>query len=208
MELDELKKSWSALNEHLEKEPIANEEQVKKLIVTYKTNAHKSLSRLTGWQRFSIGIGIVGISIVLIIGLLPSLLHISEEIKQKVEALIIFVGVSLLAGMWWDYKNYCWIRDTKIDEMSVAIVSKRMASFRQWMKYEVIAISIWILVFNILYYFTMEFYNKSLAAQAILIGTFILSDVIIIYLLYKKVAYKHLDSIKKNIDDLKDICAE
>ncbi len=208
MELDELKKSWSALNEHLEKEPIANEEQVKKLIATYKTNAHKSLSQLTGWQRFSIGIGIVGISIILIIGLLPSLLHISEEIKQKVETLIIFVGVSLLAGMWWDYKNYCWIRDTKIDEMSVAIVSKRMACFRQWMKYEVIAISAWILVFNILYYFTMEFYNKSLGAQALLIVTFILSDVIIIYLLYKKVAYKHLDSIKKNIDDLKDICAE
>ena len=36
MELDELKKSWNTLDAQLQKEPIANEEQIKELIASYK----------------------------------------------------------------------------------------------------------------------------------------------------------------------------
>ena len=56
MELDELKKSWNALDEQLKKEPIADEKQIAGMIAEYKANARKSIGRLTGWQRFSIGI--------------------------------------------------------------------------------------------------------------------------------------------------------
>ena len=38
MELDELKKSWNALNEQLQKEPIADEQQITELIAGYKAN--------------------------------------------------------------------------------------------------------------------------------------------------------------------------
>lgn len=38
MELDELKKSWNALDAQLQKEPIADEKQIKELIANYKTN--------------------------------------------------------------------------------------------------------------------------------------------------------------------------
>ena len=38
MELDELKKSWNALDAQLQKEPIADEKQIKELIASYKTN--------------------------------------------------------------------------------------------------------------------------------------------------------------------------
>ena len=53
MELDELKKSWNALDEQLKKEPIADEKQIAGMIAEYKANARKSIGRLTGWQRFS-----------------------------------------------------------------------------------------------------------------------------------------------------------
>ena len=55
MELDELKKSWNALNEQLQKEPIADEQQITELIAGYKANTRKSLGRLVVIQRFSIG---------------------------------------------------------------------------------------------------------------------------------------------------------
>ena len=62
MELDELKKSWNALNEQLQKEPIADEQQITELIAGYKANTRKSLGRLVVIQRFSIGIGAVGLA--------------------------------------------------------------------------------------------------------------------------------------------------
>ena len=48
MELDELKKSWNALDEQLKKEPIADEKQIAGMIAEYKANARKSIGRLTG----------------------------------------------------------------------------------------------------------------------------------------------------------------
>ena len=86
--------------------------------------------------------------------------------------------------------------------MPVAIVSKRMASFRRWTRYEIIAITVWVIIFNVLNYWVMGYYKASL------IAFFVLCDVAIIYLLYKKVAYKHLNDIKKNIEELEDICTE
>ena len=44
MELDELKKSWNALDAQLQKEPIADEKQIKELIANYKTNTRHSLA--------------------------------------------------------------------------------------------------------------------------------------------------------------------
>ena len=52
MELDELKKSWNALDAQLQKEPIADEKQIKELIANYKTNTRHSLGRLVILQRF------------------------------------------------------------------------------------------------------------------------------------------------------------
>ena len=52
MELDELKKSWNALNEQLQKEPIADEQQITELIAGYKANTRKSLGRLVVIERY------------------------------------------------------------------------------------------------------------------------------------------------------------
>ena len=185
MELDELKKSWNALDEQLKKEPIADEKQIAGMIAEYKANARKSIGRLTGWQRFSIGIGVVGLALLLVIWLLPSIFQITEEWQPKINTLVIFVGISILIGIWWDHKNYRWIRNTRIDEMPV-----------------------WVIIFNVLNYWVMGYYKASFGVQATLIAFFVLCDVAIIYLLYKKVAYKHLNDIKKNIEELEDICTE
>lgn len=92
--------------------------------------------------------------------------------------------------------------------MSVSEVSRRMTIFRQWTKYEVIAISAWIVLFNALNYWVMEYHLASPGLQAALITLFVVFDALIIYILYKKIIYKHLNNIKTNIEELKDICTE
>lgn len=208
MELDELKKSWNALNEQLQKEPIADEKQITELIAGYKTNTRKSLKRIAILQRFSIGIGAIGLAVLLLIWLLLPTWGFNEHIQNKIVALLGFIAVSILAGMWWDWKTYRWSKATRIDEMSVAEVSRRMTVFRQWTKYEVIAISIWVVLFNALNYWVMEYHLASAGTQAVLIAFFVVIDALIIYILYKKVVYKYLNDIKKNIEELKDICTE
>lgn len=208
MELDELKKSWNALNEQLQKEPIADEKQITELIAGYKANTRKSLGRLVVIQRFSIGIGTICLATLLLIWLLLPTFGFNEQLQEKIVPFLGFIAISILAGMWWDWKTYRWNKNTHIEEMSVAEVSRRMTTFRQWTKYEVMGISIWIILFNILNYWVMEYHLMSVDVQAILITLFVVFDTLIIYILYKKVIYKHLDNIKKNIEELKDICTE
>ena len=69
-------------------------------------------------------------------------------------------------------------------------------------------ICIWALLFNVLNYWIMDYHHKSIGAQLVLITVFILFDILIIYLFYKKVMYKHLNNINKNIENLQDICIE
>ena len=156
MELDELKKSWNALNEQLQKEPIADEQQITELIAGYKANTRKSLGRLVVIQRFSIGIGTICLATLLLIWLLLPTFGFNEQLQEKIVPFLGFIAISILAGMWWDWKTYRWNKNTHIEEMSVAEVSRRMTTFRQWTKYEVMGISIWIILFNILNYWVME----------------------------------------------------
>ena len=64
------------------------------------------------------------------------------------------------------------------------------------------------LITDCIRYWVMEYHLMSVGVQAILITLFVVFDALIIYILYKKVIYKHLDNIKKNIEELKDICTE
>ena len=165
MELDELKKSWNALNEQLQKEPIADEQQITELIAGYKANTRKSLGRLVVIQRFSIGIGTICLATLLLIWLLLPTFGFNEQLQEKIVPFLGFIAISILAGMWWDWKTYRWNKNTHIEEMSVAEVSRRMTTFRQWTKYEVMGISIWIILFNILNYWVMEYHLMSVACK-------------------------------------------
>lgn len=207
MELDELKKSWNALNEQLQKEPIADEKQITELITSYKANTRKSLGSIVGLQRFSIGIGAIGLAVTILIWFLLPSIFVNEQTQNKIAAFLIFIAISIIAGLWWDWKTYLWSKGTRIDEMSVSEVSRRMTTFRQWTKYEVIAISIWIVLFNVLNYWAMDYHKESISMQAALIFFFAVFDTLVIYLIYK-IIYKHLNNINKNIEELKDICTE
>ena len=90
MELDELKKSWNALNEQLQKEPIADEQQITELIAGYKANTRKSLGRLVVIQRFSIGIGTICLATLLLIWLLLPTFGFNEQLQGKI---VRFTGI-------------------------------------------------------------------------------------------------------------------
>ena len=105
-------------------------------------------------------------------------------------------------------KTYRWNKQTHIDEMSVAEVSRRMTTFRQWTRNEIIALCIWVVVFNAFNYWVMGYHLKSIGTQVVIISAFTAIDILIICILYKKGIYQHLDNIKKNIEELKDICTE
>ena len=209
MELDELKKSWNVLDAQLQKEPIADEERIKELIAGYKANTRVSMGCILNSQRFSLIIGVVVIllAIVAAIIFLPNIVE-NEKWINKLYIIGGFIVISIIVGFWWDWKTYQWNKKTEIDKMSVAEVSRRMTIFRSWTRTEVWITAIWAALLTILFYWVMEYYLQPVIVQVTLISIFTIFDILIIYFIYKKMIYKHLDSINKNIEELKDICTE
>lgn len=208
MELDELKKAWNTFDNQLQKESVADKEQIEKMIAAYKVDTRNSLKRLMGLNLTSLISGLVLLALTLMIWLLPSLFNIREEWKPRINSIVLFFGITMIAGLWWDYKTYRWTKGTNIEEMPVAVVSKRMNVLRRWSKYELAAIIVWALCFNVLNYWVMEYYKASAGVQALLIAFFVIFDAILIYVIYKKILYKHINNINKNLDDIEDICTE
>ena len=109
MELDELKKSWNALDAQLQKEPIADEQQIKELIANYKTNTRHSLGRLVFLQRFSLGIGAVGLAIILLIWLLLPTFGFDEHLQNKMARFLAFIPLRGMGGGYLDHSLHCTV---------------------------------------------------------------------------------------------------
>ena len=71
-----------------------------------------------------------------------------------------------------------------------------------------VCVCVWTVAFSALYYWLKDWYQMPVPAQAIVIGCWAVLDGIVIYLFYKKLVYSHIDSIRKDIEELKDICTE
>lgn len=203
MELDDLKKTWNALNKQLQNESITDENQITELIESYQTGARKSINRITHWQRLSISIGIVAILFLLSVLLIIPSVVINLMTQQRTGIMCIFIGVTIVFGMLWDLRTYRWIQNTRIDEMPIVEVTQRINTYKKWIKYEIIVISVWTVAFLALYYWMMEFYELPLPAQILFITCSAIIITITLYFIYKKFTYYNLNELRKNLDELK-----
>lgn len=208
MELEELKKSWQTLDAHLQKQDITTEEQVGALIESYRRKTKRRLGNIQNLQRASLTIGMLILGVIATVAvLLPSWCD-DASLRLKIEVALGFVALTLLGGGYWDWRTYRYIRQTRVDLLPIAEVSRRIVRLRLWTRQEAAAISLWVLAFGGIYYWSMEFYRLPATVQVVILTVFVLFEAAIIYLLYQKLIYKHLNQIKKDIEDLKDVCTE
>ena len=115
MELEELKKSWQTLDKHLQNRDITTEERVTELIACYKHKAERKLGNLMSLQRISLCIGLfILIAIGIICLLLPSLID-NTDTRTKLQVVLIFLAVTLIAGGGWDWRTYRYMQQTRVD---------------------------------------------------------------------------------------------
>lgn len=206
MELDDLKKSWNAMDKQLQKENIVDEKQIAELISKYQAGAAKGINKLTLFQKMSVFIGIAFVVVALLIFMVDTSFFTNMSIfTPKFVAMVAFVGLTIIGGLWWDIRTYRFSRNTKVDEMSTVEVIERMTIFSKWIKCEIIMVSVWILIFFVMYYWVMSFYEQSLFTQLIFISFSFLLVSLMVYLIYKKIIYKHLSDVKKNLKELEEL---
>ena len=118
MELEELKKSWNALDEHLKDREFIKEEELKKLI----RHADKGIHAIA-----SLNIKLILISLpILILFLAEVLLH------NRLNPIYIIIIFAWIPALCWDIATTRFLQRTQIDEMPLVEVISRVNRIHRW----------------------------------------------------------------------------
>lgn len=206
MELDELKKSWDKLNEHLEQKELIDQRELGKLIIKHKQEADGKINVIAGWGKFSIIIAAAGILVLLSFCLFViPMLELPGKSVNRIYLVGGFLGLLLLGAGWWDLKSYLWLKKTNIETLPVISVVERINRFRLWTKYEIMGLTVMLILLTGFIYYLNDLYEKSAPIQTIFFVFCITVITTVVCLLYKKLIFNNLHDIKKNLDELQEL---
>ena len=190
MELDELKKSWNALDEHLKDKEFLNEE---------------GICRLTSHTRKSIN-SLARLNMKLILISLPLLAIISIGLFESdhFDLPYLILIIIALPALVWDIFTARYLRATKVDEMALVEVIERINKVKRWIIREQIIGIILSLFFTIFSFIHWQVWNRGVLA--IIIFIILWSGCIaLIRWIYQSKLMKRIKEIKKNLDELEEL---
>ena len=99
--------------------------------------------------------------------------------------------------MWWDWKTYLWNKNTLVDEMPVAEVSRRMSTIPLLDPLRGMGGAIWTIVFTALFFWVMDYYMLPLGYKSRPIDMLHYLGCHSYLFHTKRLIYKHLDNNKR-----------
>ena len=118
MELEELKKSWNVLDEHLKDKELIKEEELSKLLGHTGKGIH----------------AIANLNIKLILISLPILILFLAEVllHNRLNPIYIIILLAWIPALCWDIVTTRYLQRTRIDEMPLIEVISRVNRIHRW----------------------------------------------------------------------------
>ena len=190
MELDELKKSWNALYEHLKDKKLVKDEDISQLI-NHATKNINAISRLNKRLRI--------ISLTIIALFILALLY--DGVFPDIYYQIILIA--LIPALGWDIFSSRYLSNTKIDEQPLVTVISRFNRMHRWVIRERIIGIGFILFMAVFFFFYREVWQHG---TGMIVFFFVIwaIGIIIPLSIYRK-NLGRLREIKKNLGELKEL---
>ena len=190
MELEELKKSWNALDEHLKDKEFIKEEELEKLI----RHGDKGIHAIA-----SLNIKLILISLpILILFLAEVLLH------NRLNPIYIIIIFAWIPALCWDIVTTRFLQRTQIDEMPLVEVISRANRIHRWTIRERLIAIAFLLVLAILSFIYWQVWQYGMG----MIAFFILlwgGGLGLILWIYRKKFLNRIHEIKKNLSELNEL---
>ena len=190
MELEELKKSWNALDEHLKDKEFIKEEELEKLI----RHADKGIHAIA---RLNIKLILISLTI-LILYLAEVLLH------NRLNPIYIIIIFAWIPALCWDIVTTRFLQRTQIDEMPLVEVISRVNRIHRWTIRERLIAIAFLLVLAILSFIYWQVWQYGMG----MIAFFILlwgGGLGLILWIYRKKFLNRIHEIKKNLSELNEL---
>lgn len=190
MELEELKKSWNALDEHLKDKELIKEDELKKLLA----HAGKGIHAIA-----SLNMKLILISLpILFLFLMEVLLH------NRLNPIYIIIIVAWIPALCWDIVTTRFLQRTHIDEMPLIEVISRVNRIHRWTIRERLIATTFLLILAILSFIYWQIWQYGIG----MILFFILlwgGGLGLILWIYRKKFLNRIHEIKKNLSELNEL---
>lgn len=190
MELEELKKSWNALDEHLKDKKFIKEEELKKLI----EHADKGIHAIA---RLNIKLILISLP-VLILFIAEAFLH------SRLNPIYIIIILAWIPALCWDIITTRFLQRTHIDEMPLVEVISRVNRIHRWTIRERLIATAFLLILAILSFVYWQVWQYGIG----MILFFILlwgGGLGLILWIYRKKFLNRIHEIKKNLSELNEM---
>lgn len=190
MELEELKKSWNALDEHLKDKELIKEDELKKLLA----HAGKGIHAIA-----SLNMKLILISLpILFLFLMEVLFH------NRLNPIYIIIIVAWIPALCWDIVTTRFLQRTHIDEMPLIEVISRVNRIHRWTIRERLIATTFLLILAILSFIYWQIWQYGVG----MILFFILlwgGGLGLILWIYRKKFLNRIHEIKKNLSELNEL---
>ena len=190
MELEELKKSWNALDEHLKDKELIKEDELERLI----GHADKGIHAIA---RPNIRLILISLPI-LILFLTEVILH------NRLNPIYIIILLAWIPALCWDIATTRFLQRTQIDEMPLVEVIARVNRIHHWTIRERLIATAFLLILAILSFVYWQIWQYGIG----MILFFILlwgGGLILILWIYRKKFLNRIHEIKKNLSELNEL---
>ena len=190
MELEELKKSWNALDEHLKDKELIKEDELERLI----GHADKGIHAIA---RLNIRLILISLPI-LILFLTEVILH------NRLNPIYIIILLAWIPALCWDIATTRFLQRTQIDEMPLVEVIARVNRIHHWTIRERLIATAFLLILAILSFVYWQIWQYGIG----MILFFILlwgGGLILILWIYRKKFLNRIHEIKKNLSELNEL---
>lgn len=190
MELEELKKSWNALDEHLKDKEFIKEEELEKLI----RHADKGIHAIA-----SLNIKLILISLpILILFLAEVLLH------NRLNPIYIIIIFAWIPALCWDIVTTRYLQRTQIDEMPLDRGNQPREPYTPMDHQRTTVAIAFLLVLAVLSFIYWQVWQYGIG----MIAFFILlwgGGLGLILWIYRKKFLNRIHEIKKNLSELNEL---
>ena len=190
MDLDELKKSWNTIDEHLKKQQIIDNENIEELI-------KDSSVKIGAMSRYNYNLRIASI-IILSIGLI---LIGFNFIVLDIFYLTLFAAA--IPALIWDTYGSRYFANTKIDEQPIAVVISRFNTMHRWMIRERIIGIVFVLLLAIIFFIVRKVWEQNIAMISTFVAIWVICIIILIWTHSKNL--NKLSEIRKNLNEINEL---
>ena len=189
MELDELKKSWNALDEHLKDKEFIKDEEITGLIAHAQHNLHH-ISRFTKKLRYTSFVALVLIGLVFVY---------SNRLPETYFQILFLLCIPALS---WDLYTTHYLESTNVEEMPLVTVIGRINRYHKWVIRERIGGIVFITLVATLFFLQKHIWTTTLGT--ILYFTIWGSCLCLVLWIYRS-HLGRIKEIKKNLNELKEL---